>query len=340
MTIAGDSGYPDFAIFWSSYLCGNTHSLKKLSGGINNLVYSCGLLDKSWIIKGYKKPVDNGRDHMKAEIEFLNYSNIVASEFTPRLYHVDPFRHCVVLEFIKGSSFLSHVPITNKSLHDANKFLYLLNHDVNLARKSLSQPAADGFLKLTEHLQNVSQRLNEMDFEHLPSAIKDESIKIFKILTTEFSDIENSLMSSIDSSEINNSISPQVLCISPSDFGFHNAIQTPSMVKFFDFEFAGWDDPAKTLLDFILQPRLPIKLNTSPLFSSLQPFQTLDLNNRCTILAPLMRFKWYCIILAFMRPIRHYQMLSVLPESDYFSMIQDRLSSFYLYKERTASIYC
>ena len=40
------------------------------------------------------------------------------------------------------------------------------------------------------------------------------------------------------------------LQISPSDFGFHNALRTNTGPVFFDFEFSGWDDPAKTIIDF------------------------------------------------------------------------------------------
>ena len=45
------------------------------------------------------------------------------------------------------------------------------------------------------------------------------------------------------------------LCISASDFGLHNAIMTERGIVFFDFEFAGWDDPAKAIVDFLLQPQ-------------------------------------------------------------------------------------
>ena len=46
------------------------------------------------------------------------------------------------------------------------------------------------------------------------------------------------------------------LILSPSDFGFHNTLlASDGALKFFDFEYAGWDDPAKTAADFLRQPR-------------------------------------------------------------------------------------
>src|SRR5262249_2973278 len=42
--------------------------------------------------------------------------------------------------------------------------------------------------------------------------------------------------------------------LSPSDFGFHNALRTESgRLRFLDFEYAGWDDLAKTVADFFCQ---------------------------------------------------------------------------------------
>ena len=47
--------------------------------------------------------------------------------------------------------------------------------------------------------------------------------------------------------------------LSPSDFGFHNALERPdSQLTFVDFEYFGWDDPAKMLSDFLLHPAVDI----------------------------------------------------------------------------------
>ena len=47
-------------------------------------------------------------------------------------------------------------------------------------------------------------------------------------------------------------------CLSPSDFGFHNALQSAARLSFIDFEYAGWDDPAKLVCDFFCQPAVPV----------------------------------------------------------------------------------
>jgi len=47
--------------------------------------------------------------------------------------------------------------------------------------------------------------------------------------------------------------------LSPSDFGFHNALRRDDgRVVFVDFEYFGWDDPAKMVSDFLLHPGMDL----------------------------------------------------------------------------------
>ena len=56
-----------------------------------------------------------------------------------------------------------------------------------------------------------------------------------------------------------NSLSKSEWCLSPSDFGFHNAIRLENgSLVFTDFEYFGWDDPVKLMLDFIYHPGMSL----------------------------------------------------------------------------------
>ena len=51
--------------------------------------------------------------------------------------------------------------------------------------------------------------------------------------------------------------------ISPSDFGFHNTLVRPDgELQFLDFEYAGFDDPAKLVGDFYACPEIPTPQET------------------------------------------------------------------------------
>ena len=90
-------------------------------------------------------------------------------------------------------------------------------------------------------------------------------------------------------------------CISPSDFGFHNALlRDNGKISFIDFEYAGWDDPAKMIGDFFSQPAIPVSLKHFDSFISGAlgySKNNYELAQRARLLLPLFQIKWCCIIL-------------------------------------------
>ncbi len=86
--------------------------------------------------------------------------------------------------------------------------------------------------------------------------------------------------------------------VSPSDFGFHNALLRPDgRWVFFDFEYGGWDDIAKLVNDVFLQPAVPVP------FDLFEPFLDRVIGNdpterrRISLLRPVFAVKWCCIML-------------------------------------------
>ena len=97
---------------------------------------------------------------------------------------------------------------------------------------------------------------------------------------------------------------PQVdRILSPSDFGFHNVILTEqSGPRFIDFEYAGWDDPAKTAADFFFQPQIPApkRYRKDFLNACLQHSEQDRIAHhirRAKILLPLIGLRWVRIVL-------------------------------------------
>ena len=91
---------------------------------------------------------------------------------------------------------------------------------------------------------------------------------------------------------------PKVL--SPSDFGFHNALKdAEGRLWFLDFEYAGWDDAAKLLCDYFCQPQVPVGIEHAERFVSAMTQTTGEagLGERFHQLLPLHAAKWACILL-------------------------------------------
>jgi thiamine kinase-like enzyme len=89
--------------------------------------------------------------------------------------------------------------------------------------------------------------------------------------------------------------------LSPSDFGFHNALRSPDGKTYFiDFEYFGWDDPAKIIADFFLQPAVPVPYDFREYFYG-KVVPPLDLSGmlakRLPLVYALLSFKWCLIVL-------------------------------------------
>lgn len=95
--------------------------------------------------------------------------------------------------------------------------------------------------------------------------------------------------------------------ISPSDFGFHNALVSPEgKLSFLDFEYAGWDDPAKLLGDFFGQPAKPIPFDQFKVAIDVLSKAVAEpewMAHRAQILWPLYQLKWVTILLNEFLPV-------------------------------------
>jgi len=89
--------------------------------------------------------------------------------------------------------------------------------------------------------------------------------------------------------------------LSPSDFGFHNALRRrDGGLIFLDFEYFGWDDPAKMVSDFLLHPAMDLSPDLKRKFVSAVLHRFSDfpgLLDRVECVYPLFGLKWCMILL-------------------------------------------
>lgn len=95
-------------------------------------------------------------------------------------------------------------------------------------------------------------------------------------------------------------LDPDDRTLSPSDFGFHNCLRRSNgELVFLDFEYFGWDDPAKMICDFLLHPAMELSRCLKQRFvdnilGTIKPDQVLL--DRTETVYPLFGLKW-CLIL-------------------------------------------
>jgi hypothetical protein len=316
---------PEFARHWARQLGCSEASLIQLQGGINNRVFLCGEGSVKHVIKGYSDVTQGQRDRMQAEVDFLNYACLVAPHYVPQLVHHDFSIRCIVIEHLDGEAYTESVVPAPRDIAGALNFFQLLNTDRAAAKKHISLDAAEGFLRLSEHVANARHRLSQMGTDHLPRELQIQATDLLKKLNAASERAINKTESLISSGIVSDVIDPDQRCISPSDFGFHNAIRTNSGPRFIDFEFSGWDDPAKAAVDFALQPGVPTGTPISSLLAAANCNQINIIKKRCETLGPVLRIKWLCIILAVLQPERLMRVLVTHPQIEPEALIYQRL---------------
>ena len=324
---------PTFAVHWARELGADPNTIERLHGGINNQVFRCGDGAQKWVIKGFRSVTPGQPDRMKAELQFLQFANQVAPGFTPILVCSDLSRRCLILEHIEGKAFRKGKPPTEEAIAAAVCFVHLLNRNQRQGVQLIEQEAAEGFLSLRQHVANVHERLQFMSCRHIEAQIRTKAEVLLGFIRAEIDMVEARINRLIGLGLITDSIDVSQCCISPGDFGFHNAIITPGGIRFIDFEFAGWDDPAKTTLDFSLQPRVPVLGRGLPLLMAWPKEVRKSVKIRCQQMAPILRIKWLCILLSVLNEKRLHEILSAIPEQEENTLVCSRLARAIAYLE-------
>jgi hypothetical protein len=220
--------------------------------------------------------------------------------------------------------------VSSADVERASAFLVRLNADRTAARAAISRDAADGHLSISAHIADVDRRLGEMQTDHLPARFQADGQAALADLQARW---QAARQAALDQGAAIDRVDASMTCVSPSDFGFHNAIRTPSGLVFFDFEFAGWDDPAKTLVDFSLQLRIPVPPSmAASMERALAEITPLDmLRRRAGVLRPVLRIKWLSIVLAVLRPRRFEAMVAIDRGAGAETLVAERLAAAHRY---------
>lgn len=110
--------------------------------------------------------------------------------------------------------------------------------------------------------------------------------------------------------------------LSPSDFGFHNAVRRrDGGIVWLDFEYFGWDDPAKMIVDFLLHPAKPASAALKRRFAASLLARFADqptLRRRVEAVFPLFGLKWCLILLNEFLPtdLQRRQFAHAAPDRD------------------------
>jgi len=275
-------------------------ALQQLAGGRNNRVFRVETDGAPLILKSYFKDPRDARDRLGAEWAFLTHAWKRGVRNIPEPLASDVKEQAGLYSFVAGRK-LNPDEVDASHVDAAVDFVLAVNR---APRDVTALPVgSEACFSLAQHLNAVEQRIARFDSLDPDAPQRDDAATFVATdLLPVWAEVKvrterEALALGLSTIE---TIGDDDICISPSDFGYHNALIDADKLTFLDFEYAGRDDPAKLTSDFLCQPEIPVPAKFRARFVS-RLADGLPLSRqaraRCAILLDVYRVKWTCILL-------------------------------------------
>jgi len=285
-------------IFWvKSIVDESIDHIEKIPGQGNSTVYQIHVSGKeAYALKYYPDKLADNRPRLKTEFQafrLLHQYNIIN---VPKVFEKDEDLNLGLYEWMEGESVIDPTLDDLKQAVDFVNQLHILSwkideSDIKLASEACLS-AADLIEQIEQRLWRIksvsvnSQNLHRFfvqTFEPLWKKVKEESYSLWPLESRD------------------SSLPREKQTLSPSDFGFHNALQgSGGKLTFIDFDYFGWDDPVKLTADFIWHPAMNLnselkekwKIAMLEIYSGDPYFE-----DRLNAAMPLYGLRWAMIVL-------------------------------------------
>jgi len=271
-------------------------ALEEVGGGRNSRVYRLRVDSQtSYALKAYFRHAVENRARMETEISSLEFLWNQGVRNIPRPVASSAEHGFAIYGWIEGRK-IAAAEVSARSIEAAVDFLRRVAELAGQPGSKQLGPASEACFSGRAIVENLERRL-----QALRSGAESAELESF---------LTSLLLPSLDRirdwsrrclrEDFDRELELPFRTLSPSDFGFHNAIETEAREIFFlDFEYFGWDDPAKTVCDFILHPGMAISPVLQRQFASSLvgglPWSS-GLPERVQAYYPLFGLKW-CLIL-------------------------------------------
>jgi Phosphotransferase enzyme family len=287
---------------------GEGFTLTQLSGGANNQVFRVDASRGQVVLKAYYEHEGDhgdggGHDRLGTEYAFLSFASAHGIRCVPRPLACDRQQNMAAYELVPGRR-LAPEEVDAAAVDQAIAFYRLLNRHKHSAAAAALPDAAEASYTIGEHLACVERRLERLlcieptvgvsrdAVDFVRSDLRAAWVRVSRIARRDAARHGLSLDQPIAGEE---------RCLSPSDFGFHNALTDDAAeLRFIDFEYAGWDDPAKLVCDFFCQPAAPAPRACFENFAEgiASGLANAEMHlRRFRLLLPVYGIKWCCILL-------------------------------------------
>jgi len=271
-------------------------ALEKVSGRGNSRIYKVRSKGgSSYGLKIYPGSDASGRSRLMTEYNAIGFLRGHGFAALPELVSKDENSNFGLYSWIEGSAVDS---ADQTALQQAVGFISRLHQISRQEVNSKISLASEACLSLAELVRQVEARLQRLQ------AVSGKFPSLRKFLEREFQPLWQDVTLYAkeewpESSKIDD-LAERYRILSPSDFGFHNAISVNGQLTFIDFEYFGWDDPVKLTADFLWHPAMQL----APEIVSKWQNAMLDLfaddpdySRRLNVAMPLYGMRWIMIVL-------------------------------------------
>ena len=290
--------FPQILNFVEKNGISNIHAIKQIRHGRNSQVYLIEQGIRKFIVKQYHHHYNDKRNRLYTEINFLKYLYKKKVNHVAESIAFDNKANLGIFTFLPGV-----IPdkIDESLVIKSSDFVRKINKYRDCKTAKNLPEASEACFSILSHIECVKKRVNLLNNIAFYGKLKnDVSDFVNSNMIIALDKIIKDIKNNYSNDEMKKNLPDKLRIISPSDFGFQNTLIDNNILYFLDFEYAGWDDPAKLICDFGCHPENPLDEELLQIFehsfSSWLPEYTQTLK-RSKILMPLYRLKWCCIML-------------------------------------------
>jgi hypothetical protein len=266
------------------------------SSGNNRLIKAVLEDGSSVLVKRYLVDARDGRPRARTEFEGLSLLWKSGVRDIPKPLALDPEGKFGIYSWLEGAPLKGKKP-TDTQLRQAALFLKRLSR----IRSGFKADAADSRSKLSDYAAHIQRRLSRVRTGALALGDKRALALVEKLVVPKAAAVIERLKQKAGTSY--EKAQPRSdRWLSPSDFGFHNAVLAKDgRVKFLDFEYFGWDDPAKLVNDTAEHAAMSLSARQRAIFMKALGIPR-KLGERLELTREPIALEWVLIILNVLSP--------------------------------------
>lgn len=254
--IFGNTSVADVSIWFTMIINLDCSSVNEVVGGGNSDIFKITVSDGSeYAAKAYPGESSDGRSRLITEYRAIEFLQSKGMNNIPKPIISNEDLGLAIYSWVNG------VYLENPNPHDLQQAIDFVQNLYDISKSSqyeYSGAATEACLSANDIIEQVEKRLDDL----LLVSSKHPSLESF--LTEQFVPLwekirEYSLGCWPNSSRYDG-LRYEYQILSPSDFGFHNALKQCDKLIFLDFEYFGWDDPVKLTADFVWHPAMNLSV--------------------------------------------------------------------------------